>query len=256
LLHRFATLGSIGVRARHAHELPHCGSGRKEMSATITSADDIVYPGSDAKPMADGQQRARVIRRLVAGFERVLSDRQDVLVGGDFFWYPVEGNPKIVVAPDVTILFGVDKDDDLPNYRSWVYGGSIALAVELMSSSNTWREMTEKRMFYDRYGMPECWVFDPETAVLEVWRRTEDGGLFAVADPARGYVSPLGDVRVSVEDGDLVVREPDGRIWPRLAGVGLHEASEARAAAETARVVAENRAADLQRQLDDRERDT
>lgn len=229
------------------------------MSATTTSADDIVYPESDGKPMADSQQQARVIRRLVAGFERVFADRQDVLVGGDFFWYPVEGDPEIVAAPDVTILFGVDKDDDLPNSQPWVYGGSIALAVEVMSSSNTWREMTKKRMIYDRYGVPQYWAFDPETAVLEVWRRTEDGGLVAVADPASGYVSPLGDVCMSVEDGDLVVRDPDGRVWPRPAVVGLRVAYEALAAAETARVVAENRAADLLRQLDelhDRERDT
>lgn len=193
------------------------------MSATTTFADDIVYPDSDAKAMADSQQQAAVIRRLVAGFERVFADRQDVVVGGDFFWYPVEGVPKIVAAPDVTILFGVDQDDDLSNGRPGVYGGSIALTAEVMSSANTWREMTEKRMVHDRCGVPESWVFDPETAILEVWRRTEDGGLFAVADPADGSVSPLGNVRVSVEDGDLVIRDPDGRAWPRLTSIGLHE---------------------------------
>ena len=60
------------------------------MSAVHPPAlDDVIYPDSDGEPMAENFLQSIVIRMLVYGFERVFRGRDDMLVGGDFFWYPI-----------------------------------------------------------------------------------------------------------------------------------------------------------------------
>ena len=169
---------------------------------------DVVYPESDGKPMADNLTQGRVIRTLVMGFDCLYAGQPDVLVGGDFFWYPVKGDPKIVIAPDVLVIQGTPKVE-LRSYRQWEHGGGPILAVEVLSHSNTWAEMARKLAFYQRYGTQEYWVFDPLDGAFEVYLR--DGDEFrSVVDPGAGYVSPVTGVRVHVEGTELVVTDPDG----------------------------------------------
>ena len=169
---------------------------------------DVVYPESDGKPMADNLTQSRVIRTLVMGFDCLYVDQPDVLVGGDFFWYPVQGDPKVVVASDVMVIVGTPKVE-LRSYRQWEHGGSPALAVEVLSPSNTWAEMARKLAFYQRYGTQEYWVFDPLDGAFEVYLR--DGDEFrSVVDPGAGYVSPVTGVHVHVEGTELVVTDPGG----------------------------------------------
>lgn len=169
---------------------------------------DVVYPESDGKPMADNLTQGRVIRTLVMGFDCLFADQPDVLVGGDFFWYPVEGDPKTVVAPDVLVVKGTPKIE-LRSYRQWEHGGVPALAVEVLSHSNTWAEMTRKLAFYQRFGTHEYWVYDPLDGAFEVYLR--DGDEFrSVVDPGAGFISPATGVHVHVEGTELVVTDPNG----------------------------------------------
>jgi len=213
------------------------------MPATfIDEPGDIVYPESDGAPMADNPTQGRAIRYLVHGFERLFHGRADVFVGGDFFWYPVEGQPTIVQAPDVTVIVdlpGPVADIDMPSYRQWVYGGRVLLAVEVLSPSNTWAIMAKRFDFYERYGVDEYWVFDPYVGVLEVY--TRDGGHLvrvrgAGADGEGPVTSPATGVVADVVDGRIRVAEPGGRTWLMPLEETLRaEAEAARAAAEAAR---------------------
>ncbi|MEZ5271699.1 MAG: Uma2 family endonuclease [Ilumatobacteraceae bacterium] len=136
------------------------------VATSVDNPGDVVYPESDGAPMADNPTQGRAIRYLVHGFERLYHGRPDVFVGGDFFWYPVEGQPTIVQAPDVTVIAGLPgpiADRDMPSYRQWVYGGHVLLAVEVLSPSNTWRDMARRLAFYDTAC--EYWVFDPYEGV-------------------------------------------------------------------------------------------
>jgi len=178
-------------------------------SETEPDYGDVVYPESDGKPMADNLTQGRVIRTLVMGFDCLYADQPDVLVGGDFFWYPVEGDPKVVVAPDVLVVKGTPKVE-LRSYRQWEHGGFPVLAVEVLSHSNTWADMARKLAFYQRFGTQEYWVYDPLDGAFEVYLR--DGDEFRpVVDPGAGYVSPVTGVRVCVEGTELVVTDPDGQ---------------------------------------------
>ena len=54
--------------------------------------DDIIYPESDGKPMADNTEQFNWIVKIKEGLEAMFADRPDVFVAGDLLWYPVEGD--------------------------------------------------------------------------------------------------------------------------------------------------------------------
>ena len=222
-----------------------------------TDIDDVIYPESDDQPMAENFLQSIVIRTLVGGFERIYAGRTDVIVGGDFFCYPVKGDPSIVVAADAMVIVQVPEPLDIlaiGSYRQWEHGGHPALAVEVLSPRNSWAEMARKRRFYDQHGVDEYWVFDPRDGTLEVWVRDGEH-LTEVPDPGGGWISPTTGVHVHVEGIELVVHDPDGRRrWLTPAQEGERgdaesaraDAESARADAESARAVAESARADAE----------
>jgi Uma2 family endonuclease len=55
----------------------------------------------------------------------------------------------------------------------WVKGAPD-LVVEIASPSTRKRDETIKRRLYERFGVAEYWVIDPELDTLKVYRRTND----------------------------------------------------------------------------------
>jgi Uma2 family endonuclease len=180
------------------------------MAITASRKEQIVYPESDGKPMADNTKQFRWIVTLEGGFEALFRDREDVFVAGDLFWYPVEGRPDIRMAPDVMIVFGRPKGDR-PSYKQWEEENIAPQVVfEVLSPSHSLLEMAKKLEFYDRYGVEEYYLYDPETGDFTGWIRGEDGRL-RVIDEIQGWVSPRLGVRFEIEDGELRVIRPDGQ---------------------------------------------
>lgn len=180
------------------------------MAITASRKEQIVYPESDGKPMADNTKQFRWIVTLEGGFEALFRDREDVFVAGDLFWYSVEGRPDIRMAPDVMIVFGRPKGDR-PSYKQWEEENIAPQVVfEVLSPSNSLLEMAKKLEFYDRYGVEEYYLYDPETGDFTGWIRGEDGRL-RVIDEIQGWVSPRLGVRFEIEDGELRVIRPDGQ---------------------------------------------
>jgi Uma2 family endonuclease len=180
------------------------------MAVVASRKEQIVYPESDGKPMADNTKQFRWIVTLEGGFEALFRDREDVFVAGDLFWYPVEGRPDIRMAPDVMIVFGRPKGDR-PSYKQWEEGNIAPQVVfEVLSPSNSLLEMAKKLEFYDRYGVEEYYLYDPETGDFTGWIRGEDGRL-RVIDEIQGWVSPRLGVRFEIEDGELRIIRPDGQ---------------------------------------------
>jgi len=178
------------------------------MAITASRKEQIVYPESDGKPMADNTKQFRWIVTLEGGFEALFRDREDVFVAGDLFWYPVEGRPDIRMAPDVMIVFGRPKGDR-PSYKQWEEENIAPQVVfEVLSPSNSLLEMAKKLEFYDRYGVEEYYLYDPETGDFTGWIRGEDGRL-RVIDEIQGWVSPRLGVCFEIEDGELRVIRPD-----------------------------------------------
>lgn len=180
------------------------------MAVVASRKEHIIYPESDGKPVADNTKQFRWIVTLEGGFEALFRDREDVFVAGDLFWYPVEGRPDIRMAPDVMIVFGRPKGDR-PSYKQWEEGNIAPQVVfEVLSPGNSLLEMAKKLEFYDRYGVEEYYLYDPDSGDFTGWIRGEDGRLHVI-DPIEGWTSPRLGVRFEKENGDLRIIRPDGQ---------------------------------------------
>jgi Uma2 family endonuclease len=170
--------------------------------------DFAVYPDADGKPVADNTLQLRWITTLQGNLDAIFRHRDDVFVAGDNLIYPVRGNPTISQAPDVYVAFGRPKGDR-GSYKVWEEGGTFPQVIwEVLSPSNTVREMQRKRRFYRRYGAEEYFVYDPETGEAEGW--TRDGRRFVDVDDLNGWVSPRLGVRFETGGPELVLYRPDG----------------------------------------------
>src|SRR5208282_4133963 len=101
-------------------------------------------------------------------------DLADVFVAADLFWYPVERHPEIVVAPDAFVVFGRPKGDRR-SYLQWEEGNIAPQVVfEVRSPSNYEAEMERKFNFYEKYGVDEYYIYDPDRVKLSGWLRQGD----------------------------------------------------------------------------------
>lgn len=169
----------------------------------------IVYPESDGLPMAENTRQFDYITLIKGGLDIVFADREDVFVSGDLFWYPVEGNNKLCTAPDTMVAFGRPKGSR-GSYQQWLEDDIAPQVVfEVLSPGNRPAEMQAKFEFYDRYGVEEYYVYDPDRGLLTGYLR--DGDHLQRIPNADGRTSPRLGVRMQLKEIDLELFGPDGR---------------------------------------------
>lgn len=213
------------------------------MSSTAAVNEHVVYPESDGAPMAENTEQWEACDYLVNALKYHYRGRADVFVAGDLFWYPVEGNPKIVAAPDALVALG-RPSGHRGSYRQWVEGGIAPQVVfEVLSPSNSGREMLEKLGFYDRYKVGEYYVFDPDSGALFGWHRTGDH-----LEPVEGegpFACPLLGLVLHAEPGRIWFTTPDGAPLPdylalaEMVQAGRAELNAAKAEADAAKAEVE-----------------
>lgn len=173
------------------------------------ASGSIIYPSTDHQPMVWSTQHYQWLTFLKDGFELCFQARPEVFVAGDLMWYPVEGRPDICVGPDIMIAFGPGKGDR-DSYQQWKEGGiAPQVVIEILSHGNTAREMVGKMGFYNRRGVQEYLIFDPEDSSLQAWCRNEAGGFIQVEE-IQGWTSPILNVTFWTAPGNLHVILPDG----------------------------------------------
>jgi len=174
-----------------------------------TKPKEITYPECDGKRMAENTKQFNWIVKIKEGLEVLFADSPDVFVAGDLLWYPVEGNNKIRTAPDAMVAFGRPKGDR-GSYRQWEEGNIAPQVVfEILSPGNTPKEMNKKFKWYERYGVEEYYVYDPDTVDFKGWIRSANRLL-----PVRGiqgWISPRLNIRFEIIDNDLNIFRPDGQ---------------------------------------------
>jgi Uma2 family endonuclease len=177
--------------------------------AKTESKVTIIYPESDGQPMADNSRQFHWILVLVGNLAALFRDRQDVLVGGNQFWYPVEGEPEIRLAPDVYVVFGRPKGER-GFYQQWLENNlPMTVVFEILSPGNSHWEMVDKFAFYEDHGAEEYYLYDPDHNRLSGYVR--HGTVLVRVRAINGFVSPRLGIRFDLSGPELVVRYPDGR---------------------------------------------
>lgn len=206
--------------------------------------EGIVYPESDGLPMADNTKQFRWITTIKTNLDALFHDDPLVFVAGDFFWYPVKGQPGIRRAPDTMVVFGRPKGDR-GSYLQWKEGNIAPQVVfEIMSPGNSAAEMREKFAFYDRYGVEEYYVYDPDEHTLQGWLR--QGPHLREVVPMDGHVSPRLGIRFVLTNDDLEILAPNGEPF-----VTFEEERQARLWAEQRADDARKREEDSRRQAEE-----
>ncbi|MEM9273872.1 MAG: Uma2 family endonuclease [Cyanobacteria bacterium P01_F01_bin.143] len=172
-----------------------------------TSQPALIYPDSDGKPMADNTKQFRWIVAIKQNLEWLFRDNPNVFIAGDLLWYPVEGDNKKCTAPDVMVVLGRPKGDR-GSYKQWEEDNLPPQVVfEILSPGNRRAEMSRKLLFYDRFGVDEYYLYDPDKNELSGWLRRE--GFLDVIEPITNWVSPLLQIKFNLTEDHLKLFRPD-----------------------------------------------
>jgi Uma2 family endonuclease len=196
------------------------------ISASLPGKRKIIYPDSDGKPMADNTLQYRWIVTIQGGLDVQFRQDANVFVAGDLLWYPVEGHPEICTAPDVMVALGRPKGDR-GSYKQWEEEGVPPQVVfEVLSPTNRHAEMIRKFRFYERYGVEEYYVYDPDRIELAGWQRA-DTQLQEI--PAmNGWISPRLGIRFDLSGEELHIFGADGRLFISYLDLAQQRDEEAR----------------------------
>lgn len=122
---------------------------------------EIFYPVSDGLPMAESDPARDYLIYGVEALEIYFQQRQDVCVSGNLFIYYKQGVPSAVVAPDVFVVFGVEKKKRL-SYKVWEEGGRLpSFILEITSRTTQENDEAEKPQKYAALGVEEYFQYDP-----------------------------------------------------------------------------------------------
>jgi hypothetical protein len=121
---------------------------------------------------------------------------------------------------------------------------------EIMSPGNRVAEMQKKFQFYERHGVEEYYVYDPDRAHLEGWRREGDK-LREIAN-MNGWVSPRLAIRFEMNAAELALYHPDGRQFLTFLELDQERAEEAKARVKEEQA---RKLADWERDKAEKERD-
>lgn len=190
--------------------------------------DLVVYPESDGKPLAENTKQLRWIVVFYGNISGLFRQQANVFIAADLFWYPVQGRPDIVIAPDVLVVFGRPKGDRR-SYMQWLEDNiPLTVVFEILSPGNSEAEMEGKLAFYEIHGVEEYYVYDPDNNELLVYLRR--GKVLRRAKTVKNFVSPRLGIRFDLSGAEMVVYRPDNRPFLTFEELEAErEASESRA---------------------------
>ena len=121
------------------------------------------------------------------------------------------GSPKPAEskAPDVMVIFGQEKGDRR-SYKQWEEGNlGSQVTFEFVSKTNSKEEVEgEKLRFYQKYGVEEYYIHDPDEGTLKGWIR--EGSWFQPIVEMTGWISPRLEIRFELIGPDLQLYYPNG----------------------------------------------
>lgn len=136
------------------------------MSAMPLQYEEIEYPYSDGKPMAESDLHRDEMVYLIQALDGRYRETPDVYVAGNLFLYYVPGDRKAVVAPDVFLVKGVSKGKR-KSFLLWKEGRGPCFVIEVTSDSTSDEDLNKKKDVYQRLGVEEYFLHDPLSEYLK-----------------------------------------------------------------------------------------
>ena len=107
------------------------------------------------------------------------------------------------------VVFGVNKGDR-GSYQQWKEKGIAPQVVfEIRSPGNRQGELDRKLLFYERYGVEEYYLYDPDKNELSGCIRSEDH--LEVIEEMDNWVSPRLQIRFELSEETLKLYRLDGQ---------------------------------------------
>ncbi len=130
------------------------------MDVSTTTAQQVDYPETDGKPMAETDVHIDALLYLREALKDYFRDAPQVYVAGNMLLYYEEGNPAACVAPDVFVVQGVAKRERR-TYKLWEEGQPPAVVFEITSRGSRLEDLGTKRVVYAMLGVREYFLYDP-----------------------------------------------------------------------------------------------
>jgi Uma2 family endonuclease len=162
--------------------------------------EDVLYPDSDGKPMADNTEQYKWIVLIKENLEILFADVNNIFIAADLLWYPVRSKVITPTAPDVMVVFGRPKGKRR-SYRQWREENIPPQVVfEILWASNNDDEMQRKLEFYQQYGVQEYYIYDPESYEIEGW--INNNGSLVQLEQINGWISPRLGIKFDTSQGE------------------------------------------------------
>ena len=183
---------------------------------------EIIYPDSDGNPMADNTEHYEWIVKIKENLEILFASENDVFIAGDLLWYPVEGSVKTRQAPDVMVIFGRPKGKR-GSYKQWEENNIAPQVVfEILSPGNRSQEMAKKLLFYQRHGVEEYYVYNPDK--IELTGFILEQAWLEEIEEINNWISPRLGIRFELTADNLEIYYPEGRKF--LTSLELNQRAE------------------------------
>jgi Uma2 family endonuclease len=129
------------------------------LSTSPSPETEIFYPSRDGEPVAETYDHFYAIMITLEVLRQYLSGTQATVLANQFLYY-AQGLPKLRIAPDVMVIFGVTPGGR-DNYKIWEEGQVPSVVFEMTSKGTKEQDLIYKKTLYEQLGVFEYWLFDP-----------------------------------------------------------------------------------------------
>ncbi|MEO0852099.1 MAG: Uma2 family endonuclease, partial [Cyanobacteria bacterium J06648_11] len=129
------------------------------MVAIAPTQSEIFYPTGDGEPVAETYAHFCAIVAMFEVLRQYVTGQQATVLANQFLYY-AQGFPKLRVAPDVMVIFGVEPGGR-DSYKTWEEGQVPAVIFEATSAGTRQTDFEQKKELYEGLGVSEYWLFDP-----------------------------------------------------------------------------------------------
>jgi putative restriction endonuclease len=131
--------------------------------------DGVFYPSSDGEPVGETEWHVCGLFLLRQALEDAFQCCPDVKVPSAMFLYYVEGDPSPRTTPDIMVIKGVGKHFRR-SIKTWIENAIPCVIIELTSEKTVAEDLGAKRCLYERLGVAEYFVYDPEGVIQPILR--------------------------------------------------------------------------------------